>query len=1194
MKPFNLSNAPLEGVNLIEASAGTGKTFTLTGLCLRLIVEKGLRIDQILVVTFTNAATAELKERIRSGLHEARTAFEKGRTSDIRLSELSRVMSNRDLATARIRNALADFDRAAIFTIHGFCQRILQNYAFETGHPFQADLMQDATPLVQEAVDDFWRRYISAAPAELAAYAVKAIGGPEQLVRTLAYSRFAQVNIVPRDRKPALTTIKPWRQAACQVVGQWPDVRDEVRSILEDIGLNAIYYGSLNTIEKSHGQTPRQVRIRALLKAMDRWDGRYPLFDQFDRFTSTLLKKATKKGFETPRHSFFEHCAMAQQCNDAMEAQLVRYTRYLRVQLLSQIRERLSDKKNLRNVLFFDDLLLHVHRAVRDGRRGHRLVKAIRSQYRAALVDEFQDTDPLQYHIFSSLFADPPYLLAMIGDPKQAIYGFRGADLYSYLQAAERADERATLTHNWRSTPGLVKAVNTLFEGCQHPFGMKEITFEKVRAALADTDESLPALTLWYPEHETSAQAKAAISQTEAIPMIANAVAREIVDLLTSSPEQCVPGDIAILTRSHYQAAVVKSALVRRHVPAVLYSAGRIYDTSEAQDMIRILSAAALPTDPVRVRSALCTDWIGIHADVLDGFSDDHIQTWHSRWAAFHTYRQMWSRHGFYPMFRLLMAQENVRAHILALPEGERRMTNILHLAELLHHAEIEHRLGPDGLVKWLVSIRGAVEQGGQEQQLRLESDARAVRIITMHKSKGLQFNVVFCPFTWSGTGVDDRAAVFHDVDQSNRLTLALGPGIEEKHLIQARKEAMAENLRLLYVALTRARRRCYWVWGRIKGAELSAPAYLLHADAAAPDGDIAFSQLKKKMTRMTQSELIKDLSSLADRSDGTIGISALPTASSSLYTPDGVSADTALTYRKLGRTVSSDWRVASFSSLTAGLSRVGQEQAWDDRDTDNTPAGIRSEDLEKTLFTFPKGVQAGLFFHDLLEQWHPDESGDSRRKTLIADTLSAHGLEQGWADVVDKLLDNLTHMPLQDSRTTFSLKQVRSSDRINEMQFHYRLRSIDIGQLQHTFERYAADRINAAATPAWKHLHFAPVRGFLKGYIDAIFRYRTRYYLIDWKSNYLGSTYADYNAEKLSIVMAQHYYFLQYHLYVLALDQWLRNRVPGYRYDRHFGGVFYIFLRGVQTEPDAPKGTFFDTPNAGLVQALNHLLIAD
>jgi exodeoxyribonuclease V beta subunit len=1194
MKSFDLPSAPLEGTSLIEASAGTGKTYTLTGLFLRLIVEMGLRVDQVVVVTFTNAATAELKERIRRGLLEAKAAFSTDDTGDERIIALMQSVADPELALRRIQDALIDFDRAAIFTIHGFCQRILQRFAFETGTTFQPELVQDATGLVQETADDFWRRYISTGPDELTTYAMKCLGGPEGLADTLAFHRYPHIRIIPQEAKPVLSTIKPWRQAAAAICGQWPQVRKDIQSLLEDKGLNARYYGKIDNNNSKGEPSPRQIRIADMCHAMDQWDGRYPLFERIQRFTASYLRRATKKGFETPNHPFFDSCEEVLQLQTDMERQLERYLRYLKVRLLHEAKESLSHKKAQHDILFFDDLLRYVHRAL-SGEHGSRLIQSVRSVYRAALLDEFQDTDPLQYRIFNALFARPPHLLAMIGDPKQAIYGFRGADLHAYLQAAGHADDRSTLSRNWRSTPGLVQAVNTVFECHRRPFGLKDIEFEGARAALDETDDASPPMRLWYLDPDDFGRAGRPVSQAEAVQAICHAVAGEVVDLIGTSDKRFLPEDIAILTRSHHQAYEMKAALEACHVPAVLHSAGRVYDTPEAEDLIRVLSAAAMPNDPGRVRAALCTEWLNADAAVLDRQSENDRLEWHKRWAFFHTYRRLWSRHGFYRMFQRLLAQEGVKTRLLGSVDGERRMTNILHLAELLHQAETVHRLGPESLVKWLASNCRAAGLGDQEQQLRLESDARAVRVITMHKSKGLQFNVVFCPFAWGGVASDDQAAVFHDPDQADTLTLALGPGIDQRHKAQAQKEALAENLRLLYVALTRARRRCYWVWGRISGTELSAPAYLLHAGPTMTEGDDSSASLQQRMAGMTRTDFLSDLERLARRSNGTIDIAPLPSGSDIAYIPDQQATGSLPQCRSLKRRIETDWRIVSFSSLTSDPDRSHSAPTWDDRDAQSI---IKSSDdteigKSRTLFSFPKGIQAGLFFHDLLEHWHPGEMDNRQCKALVSGKLGTYRLDAQWAGVVEQMLDNLGRLQLTGMHGPFTLYQVPVSRRINEMEFYYRLQPIDVRQIQDVFDRFAVRGLKDTISPAWKHLWFDPVQGFLKGYIDVLFEYQSRYYLVDWKSNYLGPQLADYAQQPLAAAMAKAYYFLQYHLYVLALDQWLRHRLPGYSYAEHFGGVFYIFLRGVSSQHRAPNGVYYDRPAPELVEALNRLLIA-
>ncbi|MFZ1984437.1 MAG: UvrD-helicase domain-containing protein, partial [Desulfatitalea sp.] len=479
MKEFALADAPLEGVHLIEAGAGTGKTYTIAGIFLRLIVEKGVPIDQILVVTYTEAATEELKTRIRQRLLTARIELAKDGIEDRLVADMVTRVVEPHVALQRIRDALIDFDRAAIFTIHGFCQRVLSYFAFETGHLFEAELTQDAQPMIQEVADDYWRRYISRAPVELVQTALDRLKGPEELAALFYRRRLPQVRVIPPAVKPPLSAIGTWRRAARQVRAEWPAVRDAVVRLLAEEGLNATKYGKC-VPDPAHpaDPSPRQRFVSALVAAMDRWQGTYPLFKHFERFGRSYLVKATKKGYSPPSHPFFELCDHALACQNDMAAQLEAYVRYLKVRLLAQFHLRLAEKKARDNTLFFDDLLLQVHAALQSERR-HGLVQAIQQQFQAALVDEFQDTDALQYDIFATLFATGGALFFMIGDPKQAIYSFRGADLFSYLHAKDKAPHRYTLTRNWRATPALIRALNALFAHRARPFGYQQIPYER-------------------------------------------------------------------------------------------------------------------------------------------------------------------------------------------------------------------------------------------------------------------------------------------------------------------------------------------------------------------------------------------------------------------------------------------------------------------------------------------------------------------------------------------------------------------------------------------------------------------------------------------------------------------------------------------------------------------------------------------
>ena len=1197
MKAFELSDAPLEGTHLIEAGAGTGKTYTIAGIFLRLIAEKGVPVDQLLVVTYTKAATEELKSRIRQRLLAAGRALDKGGetgVSDDRLVERMAAQASQPRASIRQRicDALVDFDRAAIFTIHGFCQRVLNHFAFETGHLFEAELTQDAQPLIQEAVDDFWRRYISRAPEELVQVALAQLKSPEDLAALVQRCRLPLVRVIPPAVKPPLTAIAPFRRAARQVQQAWPQARDAVLDLLGHEGLNGTKYGKCTPDPAS----PRRQLLQALAAAMDRWNGAYPLFPKFERFCQSYLEAAAKKGHVAPRHAFFERCDRVLACQGELDVQLAQYVRYLKVRLLDQAHRRLAQKKTRDNTLFFDDLLIMVHAALRNERR-QALVEAIGRQYQAALVDEFQDTDALQYEIFATLFAGSA-LFFMIGDPKQAIYSFRGADLFSYLHARENARNRYTLTRNWRATPALIKAFNTLFGRRAHPFGYEQIPYEKALAGRDDPDPPAPPLRLWYIAHGEADDIQRPIAQQAATERIVAAVADEIVRVLGypepgMAPAEIVPEDIAVLTRTHRQAQQVKAALARRRVPAVMHSAGSVFDTDEAQEMAMVLEAAALPTDARRVRTALAGDLLGADAAELCAAVENPGEAWQARWAAFDDYHRHWLRYGFYPMFARLMAREGVKRRLLGLPDGERRVTNLLHLAELLHQAAVEHQLGPEGLIKWLARRRAAGGEDEDAQKLRLESDAHAVRIITIHKSKGLQFKVVFCPFTWAGVKRDEKIATFHDPQSQNGLTLAIGPEIDPVHQQLALEEALAENLRLMYVALTRARQRCYLVWGCIRGTELSAPAYLLHGPQAAGASMGWTGALQTAMAGMTDSRLIAELQDLADSSEGTIALSALPESVPLLYRAKA-DAGGPLAHRRFERRLSRAWRIASFSAMTAALPPEAEDEA-PDRDAARHPAEIgppRSDDGDD-LFAFPKGARAGIFFHDLLEHWDFCAAATDASNALVSAKLHAHGFEAHWQGAVAAMLSRLgqARLPLGDSDGRFCLARVPSSQRINEMEFYFPLRSVTGEKLSRCFKEKGAAFFAQSASRALERLAFAPMEGFLKGYIDTLFEYEGRFYLLDWKSNHLGNTWEDYALPRLNAVMAEEYYFLQYHLYALALDQLLRLRMPDYDYRRHFGGVFYLFLRGIQG-PGHDTGIYHDRPAVEQIDALRELLL--
>jgi len=984
---FDLLKSPLEGTNLIEASAGTGKTYAIAGIFLRLLLEKGLTVDRILVVTYTVAATEALKERIRETIRKAVAAFEKGGHDDAFLEGIVKANTQKDEALRLLKSALRDFDEAPIFTIHGFCRRTLHDNAFESMSLFDTELMSDETSLREEVARDFWRLYFYNAPVEFVAYAVEKGCSPDYYLNLSKKKALnPDMKVFPEAEPVDLSSLDPFLDTARKVKSSWPSVRVEVIEKLKDPALNKNKY-------RDGGAS--------LVAAMDIYAGTgsaFPLFAGFEKLTPEGLKNGVKGGKTPPAHPFFDLCGELQKRAERLKAEMDGRLLYLKAEIFRYMEREIAARKERLNIRSFDDLLTRMRDAL-NGPNGRALVGALRKRYRAALVDEFQDTDPVQYAVFQCVFEKSDGILFLIGDPKQAIYGFRGADLFTYLKASKNVSSRYTLTSNWRSEPGLIRAVNTVFSWRRNPFLYDDILFEDAvagnageRPALTLSGRKEPPLRLWYAPKARLEALSALTNKKNARNAVTVATAAGIADLLNDGREKRAligdrpveEGDIAVLVRTNDEARLVQEALRSLGVHSVLHSTGDLFDTAEALEMERLLAGVAEPGSEALVRTALAGTVMGVDGETLERLCRDE-SAWERRLARFRDYNDLWESRGFIRMFRRLLAQEGVRARLLSLPDGERRLTNILHLSEVLHEAETEGRLGAAGLIKWLSRRRADKSPAPEEHQLRLESDARAVRIVTVHKSKGLEYPVVFCPFHWEGSTLKDEEFVYHDGDDGWRATLVIGSADPEK-IAAARREALAESVRLLYVSLTRAKHGCYVTWGPFKDAATSALSHILHpAETAGAD---AVEEAKRHFEKLSDDDIGRDLEDLVRRSDGTITLSDMPKGDAADYIRPTVGSPE-LSFRPFTGRIRRDWRVASFSRLVAEQG-TATRAAPEEPDHDAAfPEGDEPLDEELSgIFAFPRGARAGTFLHSLFE----DLSFTAGKKTSKASSWLSSG----------------------------------------------------------------------------------------------------------------------------------------------------------------------------------------------------------
>jgi len=1201
-KTFDLLVNPLEGINLIEASAGTGKTFTIAGLFLRLILEKNLLVNEILVVTFTKAATAELNDRIRNLLKEAIEGFSRGQSDDEFLNSLIKQCFDPLPSLKRLKQALRDFDEAAIFTIHGFCQRMLKEHAFESSLLFDTELVADEQALKQEIIDDFWRiNFYNASPLFIH-YALNNHCTPENLFKLArTYSDKPLLKVIPQVTIPDSTQEeKEFNEAFNKARESWQSSKTDVEKIL------ANQIGFKQSIVS---------KVPELMIGLDYFfnagNKNFTLFHQFEMFTLQGVKEATKKNHEPPQHPFFEACELLKEKIEALSCVYKQRLLGLKTSLFTFLHHSLWKQKQKRNVQSFYDLLAKLRYALADT-SGAELAKIIRAKYHAALIDEFQDTDPLQYEIFHNIFKNQGGILFLIGDPKQAIYSFRGADIFAYLHAISQVETKYTLKENWRSDPQLINAVNTIFSRVKNPFVFEAIKFQEASAAKNKEVDSLiiagipePPMQLWFLDAdklESSRLTKKGkfIKKPESRELILRAVGAKIVYLLHQGKEKHAfigqrpikEQDIAVLVRTNREAALMQHVLSELKVPSVLYTTGNLFDSREAYELLRIVEGIAEPHNEKLIKAAVTTDILGIRGEELENLLA-HEAAWTACLNKFIEYHARWRMHNFFSMFRYLLFQEKARGRLLSFSDGERRLTNLLHLAEVLHQEEHQKQLTMGGLTKWLSEQINTELPRLEEHQLRLETDEYAVKIVTIHKSKGLEYPVVFCPFLWDKSKIrnTNEPFVFHD---NAELTLDLGSEHKNENRALAEKELLSENLRLLYVALTRARNCCYTVWGRFNEAGSSAMSYLFHSGEKNDRKNI-IDAIESSFNDLTNDQMKEIVKNLETEAKGAIGIHEISEPISLRYVPFREENE-ALSLKLFSGHIDRTWKISSFSSLAAEKQPLLEPQIYSFPELPDYDQEIQSERIPEKeptgIFAFPRGVKAGSFMHDLFEHLDFIEKDDAVMKTLVAEKLILYGFDISWQKTILDMIKKVLSVPLYPDRKDLTLSSIPESDKVSELEFYFPLQAFSSEKLKNIFLKYNNENLPGDFPEQIENLLFAPARGFMRGFIDLVFRFQDSFYMIDWKSNFLGTNIEDYHREKLATVMSEEYYHLQYLLYSVALDKYLSKHVSNYCYEKHFGGVFYLFLRGVDPDKGPAFGIYRSRPSEKLIHGLSQNLI--
>ena len=1132
-RPFDVTGPLPTGVTVLEASAGTGKTFTIAALAARYVAD-GTPLDRLLLVTFTRMATGELRERVRERLVSAEQALERALTGapPDALDEVVRLLADapRDVVALRrdhLARALAGFDAATIATTHGFCQEVLAGLGTAGDVERDVTFVEDVGDLVEEVVDDLYVR------------------------------RF------------------------------------------------------------HHGDPPAFTRAEALEVA-----------------------RAAIANHDAP----IEPAAVPDDSPAAM-----------RRRLALRVRRELEVRKRRLGVMTYDDLLTRLDGALA-GPNGAAAAERLRRRYGVVLVDEFQDTDPVQWNILRRAFGAGGATLVLIGDPKQAIYAFRGADVYAYLEAAATAAERATLAVNWRTDQGLIDAYDALFGGAK--LGHQGIVHRTVRASEANRTPRLSGAPVTTPLRIRIAErSEPAVGTTPrgyargpaAREHIARDLAADLAALLASPAEIEVrnedgssrgrrrvrPGHVAVLVRRHRDAALVRDALDAVDVPAVINGAGSVFGTAPAREWLRLLEAIERPTSSTRARAAAMTSFLGWSAERVAAADDDAWEDVHRR---LHHWAAVLRRAGVASLTETITLVEGVPGRALRAVDGERRLTDLRHVGQLLHAAATTEQMGTTALTSWLRRRIAAAEQetGDEERSRRLESDAEAVQVLTIHRSKGLEFPVVYLPFLWESTWIDNRPApvAYHDPDAGNRRTIDVGLTGRDyaRHRRQHLVEQRGEDLRLAYVALTRAQHQAVVWWAGSWGSRDSALSRLLFAR------DDAGTVEPGGPTPPGDAEAIARFEALAAAAPGRVSVEHAVVGPPARWAePDAAPAG--LSAARFDRRLDAGWRRTSYSDITAGahearvasepeepvvsdeaplpapaLPRAGAGARGAAGTGDGDEAALRA--VPSPLAGTPSGVHVGTFVHRVLEATDfaaPDL--DAELHAQVARAQARRRVDIGNAAAVVAGLRAAIETPLGPVLGERRLRDVARADRLDELGFELPLAGGDqpdgrvvLGALGGVLREHlpAGDPLAGYAERLDDPALRQTVRGYLAGSLDLVVRVRgagevPRFAVVDYKTNWLAAPGEELTAwhhrpAALAAEMERAHYGLQALLYTAALHRYLRWRMPGYDPDRQLAGALYLFLRGM-SGADTPVvdgtrcGVFAWRPPGALVEALSDAL---
>lgn len=1178
--PQNIFDIKLSRRLLIEASAGTGKTYTLVALFIRLLIQEKVKPEEVLVVTFTRMATKELKERILDRLREVMKAIESDEETDNAfLNNLKQVCKSDPGTIDRVRHAIRDFDEIQVHTIHGFCQKVLKEEALLAGTPVDIELSQD-TDHERIAAESYWRRFIhDNSGSEAGHYTI-------QKLHCIAKTPDLLLEAI----KPLLKPVEFQIEAPDKI-----DIHDYLGRVIEKKReLKRVWDADQEEINRqlvnngiSGYSTHLASRLRKLNAFLDDTHFSSDCPDSLRYFTAEYMrtKNLAKSGNQIrPDHRFFDLCDEYQLLLEDMcrvEPTILR-------DATEQVRKKTADQSRTSGIYSYDDLLNSLSEALNDEKRGSVLATKLQRRYRFALVDEFQDTDPVQYNIFQKIYAgdDVQSSLIMIGDPKQAIYGFRGADIYAYLKAVRDGDQESvyTLRRNFRSNAGLIDAVNTLFESKENPFLEEKIVFNpsvvgKEGVGLLEVNgEAVKPLQVIHCDDSAKKDDAMENVLNVTSEQIAELIQQGLVNKATIEDRSVTGGDIAVLVSSHSLAEKLKNRFRAYGVDAVTYTREKVFETDEARKLEMVMEAILDPSSSNTLENCLLTGFFGADLKELQHqlLSDQGRESYRQLFAELH---EKWDKNGYYAAFRSLMYKHKCILNLTTFVNSERIITNLQQLAELCAIAERDHHMDASSLYRWFRNRR--VNAGDDdEEQLRLESDRNLVKISTIHNSKGLQFPIVFCPDLMIGKDFGRNSDKIRTLHREDKLILNIetcSTPSKDQAKLDSWHESVAEEVRKTYVALTRAMNHCRVLWSSTPNSVNSGLGSLITDTQLFNEISSNKYTFKKGYDHGTYyTDRFRDIASAHSDNIGFVSSGELQPFTGRIAADD-LEITLKIKSWEGPDLIPVERRLQSFSSLfhhdSSHVAEPDYDQWLETYIDRRDPSADGS--AQKSVFTFPRGAAAGTLIHKLFEHPKFDFTTAKQSGDFIPEMLESYGFDPEWSDVLTEMLNDVCRA----AYTGFDLNRVQASDLLKEMEFHLPVRNISVEELVRIIREGGEADLHAGKAQ----------KAYLTGFIDLVIRQNGKYYILDYKSNYLGDSVEAYSRDALQKSIRDSGYDIQYHLYIVALIRLLKKTIPDFDYDRDFGGTLYLYVRGMK-EGDS-SGVWFDKPDEQVINRLEKVM---